>query len=122
ALSDRAEWRIVAGTPQFAHVGLREILVALADRLRHVDETYGRVRTGFGDDCLRNLEEGLRAAGADVVDAARRALRHQPQQDVNAVADMDEVARLHAVGDVGTIGAEQLDLPALPDLLVQLER
>src|SRR5207244_3568436 len=99
---------------------LGEILVAIADRGRRVDELDVGRAVGRSRDRARKVGEAPRLAAADVVEAGQRLLPAHPQHGLDAVADPDEIPQLAAIGVVGAMRAEQTRLLAGTEPLMDL--
>src|SRR5262249_23693279 len=106
---ERGERRVVPGGPQPVDLGLGKILVARPDLRRVIDKFDDRRTTGSFPGRQHQILEAAGDAGAEVVEAATLALAQQPQHDRGAVLDIDEVARLRAIGKIGTVRLEQAD-------------
>src|SRR5216684_1805303 len=98
-LFQRGEAAIVAGALQPIDLTLGEILVAAANRLRHVDilDIGSRAERGIGGN--HHILEAARGAGADIEETTDRRDRKQPHHHPRHVVDIDEIAALIAVGD-----------------------
>src|SRR5262245_19662966 len=103
---ERHEIGIIASAPKICGLGLREILVAVADRGRHVDIFDRRRPAERSKHCVHQVAEAARHAGADVEDARYRRRLDQPAHDRDRVFDIDEIAFLLAVSNAGAMGFE----------------
>src|SRR5262249_55145124 len=96
---ERHEVRIISGAPEVCGLSLGKILIAVADRCRHVD-IFDRWRAAErGEHCMHQIAEAARHTGADIEDAADRRRLDQPAHDRDRVLDIDEVALLFAIGN-----------------------
>src|SRR5437868_4007696 len=102
------ETAIVACTAQPIDLALREILVAAADLLGHVDILDVRRSTQRAERGQHHVLEAARRAGSDVEQAGYFRRRQQPHHHAHDVVDIDEVAALVAVGDALAVRPEQL--------------
>src|SRR6516165_7753338 len=103
---ERHEIGIIASAPKICGLGLREILVAVVDRGRHVDIFDRRRPAERSKHCVHQVAEAARHAGADVEDARYRWRFDQPAHDRDRVFDIDEIAFLLAVSNAGAMGFE----------------
>src|SRR5579883_772875 len=107
AILERGDGAVVAGGAQAVHARLGEILVFLADRLRRVDEFDGGLAAKSPAGGGGELGEAARPSRADVEEPVDPLVAPQPQHHVDAVAHIDEVAALAAIGIVGAVRAEE---------------
>src|SRR5690606_10600091 len=119
-LLERREAGIEAGAQQVGDRGLREILVASANRLRHVDVLNARLAAECSEERGRKFAEAARAARPNIEDAADGRGLEQPADHRNRVINIDEVAPLSAVRDVWPVRAEELHRPALAQAIERL--
>src|SRR4029077_1009924 len=89
-LLQRREAAVIAGVLQPTDIGLREILVAVADRWRHVDIAGIGKAAEPPVGCKHQIGETARLAGADVEDARHRRRRKQPHHHPHRIVDVDE--------------------------------
>ena len=133
---DIGEAVVATGGAQPGQVGLREALVLALECLGEVDvldqslahqfgerqrfgvasQRAGRVHGGHG-----NVVERLRTPGAQVEHTALAGALQEPQVDGDHVAHEHEVARLFA-GAIAAVGAEELDLAGVAELVEVMER
>ena len=110
-------------TPRVAelrHIGLREVLILVADRLGRIDEfNFGRC-SHRRVNCVREIGKGPRCPRAQIEQAADVRLVEQPHHDVDAIVDRYEVTHLAAIFIVRMMRAKQANGVAGGDLFVKL--
>lgn len=108
-------WRGVPGFAESGEVCTGVVLVFVAKGLWHRNVFYALIAVhgckGGGDEVF----EGSCGAVADVEEAGNRVFE-QPGDDGGAVAYIDKVAELFAVGVVGPVGTEESDASFFADL------
>src|SRR5277367_404217 len=109
ALLDRSEVSSKSGAAQIADLGLREILVGVADRSRHVDIFDFRFAAECREHSCHQIAEAARLAGANIENTRHRRRLQQPSHDGHRVFDVDEIALLVAVGDARAMRFEEAD-------------
>ena len=98
---------IEAGAAQIFGLGLREILIGVADRLRHLDVFDVWLPAERRQHRQHQIAETARLAGADVEDTRYRGRLKQPAHHGDGIIHVNEVALLLAIGDAGAIRLEQ---------------
>jgi len=97
---------------QICCLRLGEILVAVADRSRHVDIFDRGLAAERREHRGHQVAEAARLAGADVEDARYRRRLQEPADDGDRIVHVDEIAPLLAVGDARPVRLEQPDRTA----------
>src|SRR3954467_8947302 len=107
-LLQAGEAAVVTRTLQPIDVGFSEILVAAADRLRHLDildfGSSAESRVGR----KHHVFEATRLTGTNVESAADGWRGQQPHHHAHRISDIDKIAPLIAVRDALAIRLEQL--------------
>src|SRR5271155_5066494 len=109
ALLDRSEVSSKSGAAQIGDLGLREILIGVADRSRRVDIFDFWFAAECGERGRHQIAEAARLTGADIEDSRHRGRLQQPSHDGNRVVDVDEITLLLAIGDARAMRFEQPD-------------
>ena len=116
AFLETVERHIATGFFQPAHFRLREILVLPLQVFGHVDVGDMRFPVHGGKDGADEVVPGAGPAGPHVEDAAGRRCGQEPEHELHAILDVDEVAHLAAVGILRIIRFEEPHAAGTGDL------
>src|ERR1700678_1495920 len=100
AVFQRRKRLLEAHAAQSIHARLREILIFVAELARHVDEFDLRAHPRRCKQCMRHVQPGSRGPAAHIEQARNLRMVQQPQNDVCAILDIDEVPHLSAIGEL----------------------
>src|ERR1700734_678233 len=112
ALFEGGEGGIKSCLAEIFHLRLGKILIAVANRFGHLDIFDHRFAAERRKHRRDQIAKAPRLTGADVKDPRDRRRLEEPANHADRIFDVNEIARLFAVADPGTVRFEQTYRPA----------